>query len=170
MGSQSQKKVIPAAQTVTRQFNQFPNFQQHQTKNSEIESPRQSAQNGRAIQKNSQNNNGRSNPGFSNNSNRGGNKNRNGNNQEKKQKKNFKSQSIGDKNSVEETANTEPHSPTSSSGLTIEEFLTRYPEVKRLSSRFNDDENTERPTEKPRKHKNNKNKKKEKDVQQHSTF
>ena len=27
------------------------------------------------------------------------------------------------------------HSPTSSNGLTIEEFLTRYPEVKRLSSR-----------------------------------
>merc|ERR1712222_94261 len=38
------------------------------------------------------------------------------------------------------------HSPTSSSGRTIEEFLTRYPEVKRLSSRFGDDvPNTESP-------------------------
>merc|ERR1711892_1373084 len=118
------------------------------------------------------NNNGRGNSGFSNNSNQGGNRNkngnRNGNSKGKKGNKNFKSQS--NNNEIEETASTEPHSPTSSSGLTIEEFLTRYPEVKRLSSRFNDDENTERPTEKPRKHKNNKNKKKDKDVQQHSTF
>ena len=40
-----------------------------------------------------------------------------------------------------------PHSPTSSSGLTIEEFLSRYPEVKRLSSRFGDETapNTEAP-------------------------
>merc|ERR1711892_413676 len=129
--------------------------------NNDRNNPDKSQQNNfRNNPRNSQDDNGRSNPGFSNNSNRGGNKNRNGNNQEKKQKKNFKSQSIGDKNSVEETANTEPHSPTSSSGLTIEEFLTRYPEVKRLSSRFNDDENIERPTTlKPRKHKN-KNKKK----------
>merc|ERR1719431_2267019 len=73
-------------------------------------------------------------------------------------------------NEIEETANTEPHSPTSSSGLTIEEFLTRYREVKRLSSRFNDDENIERPTTlKPRKHKN-KNKKKEKDEKPRSSF
>merc|ERR1712154_589894 len=45
------------------------------------------------------------------------------------------------------------HSPTSSSGLTIEEFLTRYPEVKRLSSRFGDDvPNTESPFKSHKKH------------------
>lgn len=180
-----------------RQFNQFPNFQSHQTKNSDIESPRQSAQKGRPIPDNSQNNNdrnspnksqqnnfrnnqhngqnnnnGRGNSGFSNNSNQGGNRNksgnRNGNSKGKKGNKNFKSQS--NNNEIEETASTEPHSPTSSSGLTIEEFLTRYPEVKRLSSRFNDDENIERPTTlKPRKHKN-KNKKKEKVEKPRSSF
>merc|ERR1711892_463467 len=118
------------------------------------------------------NNNGRGNSGFSNNSNQGGNRNksgnRNGNSKGKKGNKNFKSQS--NNNEIEETASTEPHSPTSSSGLTIEEFLTRYPEVKRLSSRFNDDENIERPTTlKPRKHKN-KNKKKEKVEKPRSSF
>jgi len=52
------------------------------------------------------------------------------------------------------------HSPTSSNGLTIEEFLTRYPEVKRLSSRFGDDETTLPPTKfkKQKQHKSKKSK------------
>merc|ERR1711874_591069 len=33
------QNVLPAAQTVTRQFNQFPNFQSHQTKSSDVERP-----------------------------------------------------------------------------------------------------------------------------------
>lgn len=185
------QNVLPASQTVTRQFNQFPNFQSHQTKTNEAESPRQSAQKGRPSPSSGQNtnkqnksqqnsprttqhtgqnnqNNGRGGSlGFSNN--QGANRNKSGGNSKaKKGNKNFKSQS--NNNEIEETAFTEPHSPTSSSGLTIEEFLTRYPEVKRLSSRFNDDENIERPTTlKPRKHKN-KNKKKEKNEKPRSSF
>ena len=48
---------------------------------------------------------------------------------------------------------------SSSSGLTIQEFLTRYPEVKRLSSRFNEDGEDileDVTTVKPKKQKNNK--------------
>jgi len=183
---------LPAAQTVTRQFNQFPNFQSHQSKTTEIESPRQSIQKGRPEEHNILNNNGqkklhksqnnnfrknqpqptsqdnqgnsRGNTAFTSNSNGRGNKGSKGG----KRNKNFKSQSSI--NEVEVSDNAESHSPTSSSGLTIEEFLTRYPEVKRLSSRFNDGEGTEHPTtQKPRKHKN-KNKKKGKDQKQRPSF
>merc|ERR1712203_417136 len=63
----------------------------------------------------------------------------------------------------EESQSQSEHSPTSSSGLTIEEFLTRYPEGKRLSSRFGDDPpNTERPFKLNHKKQNKHNKKKNK--------
>merc|ERR1711997_985321 len=63
----------------------------------------------------------------------------------------------------EESQSQSDHSPTSSSGLTIEEFLTRYPEVKRLSSRFGDDPpNTESPFKLNHKEQNKQNKKKNK--------
>merc|ERR1719239_1736524 len=58
------------------------------------------------------------------------------------------------------------HSPTSSNGVTIEEVLTRYPEVKRLSSRFGDEETTLPPT-KSKKQKQHKSKK-SKSVQENS--
>merc|ERR1712025_1123021 len=50
-----------------------------------------------------------------------------------------------------------PLSQSSSSGLTIQEFLSRYPEVKRLSSRFNEEEQvTEKTFLESREPKNNK--------------
>merc|ERR1712165_364444 len=68
----------------------------------------------------------------------------------------------------EESQSQSDHSPTSSSGLTIEEFLTRYPEVKRLSSRFGDDPpNTESPFKLNHKKQNKHNKKKNKNNRNH---
>lgn len=82
----------------------------------------------------------------------------------KNQRKNKTSKSERGNTVAEVT--TAGHSPTSSNGLTIEEFLTRYPEVKRLSSRFGDDETTLPPT-KSKKQKQHKSKK-SKSVQESS--
>ena len=148
-----------AHRTVNSQFSQFPNFQNHlqssrdDVQESPRQSPRQEPRNNNKFQvpkinnvredernfRNQQSNHQQQQNNFSNN-----NSNRND------ARNNFNNNNDDDRN----------REPTSSSGLTIEEFLTRYPEVKRLSSRFGDDvPNTEVPFKNNKKQKFNHKKK-----------
>lgn len=156
---------VSAHQTVNSQFSQFPNFQNHQTKNKEVESPRQSQRNeqksfkspkieirheeefpDRNFRKDSNVNKQNIAPQHSF-------KNQHNNNNINKNKNQRNRNQFNDEREEERSSGVDSHSPTSSSGLTIEEFLTRYPEVKRLSSRFGDDvPNTESPFKSHKKH------------------
>merc|ERR1712106_263890 len=107
---------------VNRQFHQFPNFQSHQTKSphnipAKLEEKKR-FHDSVEIQNNIQSNKEK-NQNF------------------KKDQQTFQSS----KSSGHKKINPTSSSPLSSaSGLTIEEFLSRYPEVRRLSSRFNEDD------------------------------
>merc|ERR1711892_1572778 len=120
MGNQKQNSKPKNA--VNRQFHQFPNFQSHQTQSphnipAKLEEKKR-FHDSIEIQNNIQ-------------------RNKEKNQNFKKDQQTFKSS----KSSVNKKINPTSSSPLSSaSGLTIEEFLSRYPEVKRLSSRFNEDD------------------------------
>jgi len=120
---QQDESNVPASRLVNQAFNQFPNFQNQGTKDrpaqdvsrpvsASRESPRSSGAGGRpsnSIVSDSKNNNN-----------------------------NFRNQEEPSRGAGINQGSSRPDtSPTS--GLTIQEFLTRYPEVKRLSSRFNEE-------------------------------
>ncbi|XP_023329909.1 putative uncharacterized protein DDB_G0282129, partial [Eurytemora carolleeae] len=103
---------VTASRIVNQQFSQFPNFQSHQNSDENLsEAPRSS-------QSQHVNKNGFDVVGLK------------SSQQEEKKDTN--------QNDFRVSSRQENSAPAPSSGLTIEEFLSRYPEVKRLSSRFNE--------------------------------
>ena len=181
---------VSAHQTVNSQFSQFPNFQSHLHSS---ESPRQSGRKENKPARTNKNFKTNKKEEFRSQQSQQGQGGRKQNNQQnlrqqeqadieqnfrKQHNQNFRTKNQRQNSGREDITGSRDHkqgsedsqsqhSPTSSSGLTIEEFLTRYPEVKRLSSRFGDDDpNTESPFKQKKQNKQNKKKNKNNRQQQ----